>query len=274
MLAQIKEIKVIPMSALSIGTAQARTREVGKDLEELAANIKKVGLLQPIVVCPADNGRFEILTGQRRFLACQKLGMTEIPAAILVGKVSPEVAKAISITENMIRQDMVQRDYIDACTFLFEKYGSVKAVSDETGLPVRKVAEYVKFAQLIPELKEEVRTGKLDLKTALRAQKAAIATTNDAAPDVVLQFANEMKGLSGLQQDNIVKAASENPEAAPEVVIEAGRRQPRQKQIIVSVSDGMHSALQKFAEEEGTTQDDAAASLIGSALEAKGYLKA
>ena len=69
-MATVKEYLQIPLDSLEIGRGQARTREVYTGIAELADSIRKVGLLEPIVVCEGvQEGKYEILTGQRRFLA-------------------------------------------------------------------------------------------------------------------------------------------------------------------------------------------------------------
>ena len=153
-MAKIKGIKDIPLEDLVIGKGQVRVRDVGKEIDELADSISKVGLLEPIVVCPAEKaGKFQILTGQRRFLAHQQLRKKTIMALILDEPVDEMSAKALSLTENLIRRDLNSRDLIDACTALYKKYGSVQAVADETGLPHYKVAQYVKYERLPKELR-------------------------------------------------------------------------------------------------------------------------
>src|SRR5437867_3405081 len=83
-MARIQSIKDIPLDDLVIGKGQVRVRDVGKEIDELADSISKVGLLEPIVVCPAAKaGKYQILTGQRRFLAHQQLRKKTIMAVIL-----------------------------------------------------------------------------------------------------------------------------------------------------------------------------------------------
>jgi ParB family transcriptional regulator, chromosome partitioning protein len=143
-MARIKEVKEIPLSDLEIGKGQVRLRDVGKDIDELADSIRKVGLLEPIVVCEGQTpGKFEIITGQRRFLAHHELKKPTILSAILDEKVDEQTAKVLSVTENLVRRDLNSKDLIDACTFLFKRYGSIKAVAEETGLPRDKVSNYV-----------------------------------------------------------------------------------------------------------------------------------
>jgi len=76
-----KEIRDIPLEDLIIDKAQVRTTNVGAEIDELAESIRVMGLLEPIVVSPAEeDGKYEILTGQRRFLAHKKLKRPTITA--------------------------------------------------------------------------------------------------------------------------------------------------------------------------------------------------
>ena len=97
--ANIVEIKEIPLDDLVIGKGQVRVRDVGKEINELADSIAKIGLLEPIVVCETEeSGKYEILTGQRRFLAHKQLQLEKIKCCVLDGKVDETDAKIISIT--------------------------------------------------------------------------------------------------------------------------------------------------------------------------------
>src|SRR5262249_14124292 len=176
----------IPLSELVIGKGQVRLRDTGKEIDELAESIAKVGLLEPIVVCPADKpGQYEIITGQRRFMAHQQLGRDKIMAAIIDEKVDEMTAKVLSVTENLVRRDLNSRDLIDVCTALHKKYGSVAAVVEETGLPHNKVSDYVKYDRLQPELRVLVDQGEVNIKAALRAQDAVTAGGSYSADDAV-----------------------------------------------------------------------------------------
>ena len=156
-MASIVDFKEIPLGDLVIGFGQARTKEVARDIDELADSIAQVGLLEPIVVSPTENeGQYEIITGQRRFLAHKELNKETIWAAVLDEHVDEIMAKVLSITENLVRRDLHSGDLIDVCTYLYKHYGSIKAVCEETGLAQNKVSQYVKYDQLIPELKEMV----------------------------------------------------------------------------------------------------------------------
>ncbi len=268
---KIKEIKEIPMDKLTIGKGQVRVTHPEKDLEDLVSSIQKHGLLSPIIVAETSGGKYEILTGQRRFLACQTLGKTTIMAAILEGHVDEDEAKVISLTENLIRDDPIEADYIDACTSLFKKYGSVQAVADRMGIRPALVSEYLKYDVLPQPLQKMVDERQIPLRTALRANKAAMTDAGKVDVDQAVKFAQELKPMTGTQQEKVVKAAKKLKGQPFEKKIEAGRAQAQVTQILVTLGEEVHASLQQYASDEGTTQDDAAAGLIEAALNSKGY---
>jgi ParB family chromosome partitioning protein len=273
-MAKIKEVKEIPLKDLVIGKGQVRLRDVKKDVTELADSIRKIGLLEPIVVCPADKpGQYEIITGQRRFLAHQELKKSTILAAILDEKVDETTAKVLSISENLVRRDLNRRDLIDACTALYRKYGgSIQAVIDETGLPRSKVSEYVKYDRLNPKLRTLVDKGEVDLKAALRAQTAA-ELSGEIKTDEAVKLAKEMSQMSGVQQAKLVKQIGDEPAASVDDLIEAAKTSEKIIQINVQLGQVLHKALTTYAKDEGTTIDDAARTLIEEGLSGKGLLE-
>ena len=269
-MANMKEVQELKLEDLTIGKGQVRTK-VGEGIDELAESIRVLGLLEPIVVTPADKpGKYEILTGQRRFLAHKKLKMKTILAIVRTDKIDEGLAKGISVTENVMRVDLTKKELIDACTSLFKKYGSIKDVCDATGLPPSKVRLYVKYDRLVPKLKKLVDEGEVDMATALRAQDAASVTGTTNEKDAVV-FAKEMKAMSGAQQSRIIKERETNPEVPVDDVIESAKTGTKVTQVIVTLSSSVHSSLQTFAKAEGQNQDDAAAALIEESLQQKGF---
>jgi len=269
--AKIVGVREIPLSSLVIGKGQVRVRDVGRDIDELAVSIAKIGQLEPIVVCPAkEKDKYEILTGQRRYLACKQLKKETIWACVLDREVDETEAKVISVTENLVRRDLNRKDLIDACTTLFRKYGSIKDVATETGLPYSKVSLYVKYDRLAPTLKKLVDENAVDLKAALRAQDAASVTgTLNEAEAVIL--AKELTQMSGAQQASVVKKREEDPASDVSEVIEAAKTGEKITQVIVSLGAALHQSLKQYAKDEDTTIDDAASTLIEESLTGKGY---
>lgn len=273
-MAKILEYREIPLGDLKIGKAQVRTHEPGKDIEHLAASIEKQGLLQPIVVCESEEaGKWEILTGQRRFLAHKHLKRDTITAAILDERVDEAEAKAISITENLIRRALSGAELIDGITFLYNKYGSAKAVHEVTGIPYDDVRHYVKYPRLMTELKKLVDDGEVDVKVAVKAQDAVDVGDGKPRADDAIKLARDMGSMSDAQRRKLVKERKENPEISVDDAIEQARTGSKITQIIVTLTGDAHAGLQRFSKDHGVSQDEAAAGFIEEGLVGEGLLE-
>ena len=273
-MAKIMEYRDIPLDDLVIGKGQVRTQSPGRGIDDLARSIETQGLLQPIVVCAArDEGRWEILVGQRRFLAHKLLRRDSIAAAVMDERVSDGQAKAISITENLIRRRLSGKELKDGVLYLYNLYGSLKDVVEATGLPYEKVRDNVKYPRLIRELKDLVDEGTVDVNAALKAQDASTDEQGNVNPEDAIILAREMGPMSGPQRTRVVKERKRHPERPVEDVIEDAKTGSKVVQIVATVTQNTHSALQRFAREEDTNQDDAAVALIEEALVGRGLLE-
>lgn len=265
-----REVRSIPLSSLVVGKGQIRLRQVDASVDELAESIRKIGLLEPILVAPAkEGGKYEILAGQRRFLAASRLGLSEIEA-VISEQVDETRAKVISLTENMVRRDIVLADKIDACTALYKRYGSVRTVAEETGLPEREVSKYVKYDQLNPELKQLFDEGRLKLEDALAVQRAA-SVRGEFDPETAAKLAAEIPSMIGAQRDRLVKDLVAEPDRSVDDVIEDQKSNRRLVQMNIRLFVSVKERLDRFADIEGTTQEDAARQLIEEGLAAKGF---
>ena len=96
----------VSISDLSRNPYQPRQNFSEEKLEELANSIKKNGIIQPIAVRPSrsDPGRYEIVAGERRWLAAQKAGLHEIPVTVL--DLSDVESLEVAIVENIQRDDL------------------------------------------------------------------------------------------------------------------------------------------------------------------------
>ena len=96
----------VSISDLSRNPYQPRQNFSESKLNELASSIKKNGIIQPIAVRPkkSENGKFEIVAGERRWLAAQKAGLHEIPVTVL--DLSDVESLEVAIVENIQRDDL------------------------------------------------------------------------------------------------------------------------------------------------------------------------
>ena len=217
--AKIKGTEELSVNELVIDETQARIRGVSKEIDDLAESIRMHGLLEPIVVCTDPKGGYHVLMGQRRLLAHQKLGRTKILAAIIDEPVDQITAKVLSLTENLIRQDLDTKDVIDACTALYKKYGNAKAVAEATGLPYPKVLRHVKYDRLVPSMRALVDAGEVNIDMALRAQDASAANGNLIQAEAV-ELARQLAPLTGAQQRQILKMKQTHPERSARDLLE------------------------------------------------------
>lgn len=149
---KIIETKEVLVQDLAIGQTQARIRQVKEGIGELVDNIRIQGLIHPILIQETEllGYKYEVIAGQRRLLACMSLGHRTIRAEICE-KLPLEQTKIASVVENIIRKQLNPRDMIDACTYLYNQYGSIQAVADEMGVSRQIVSNNVKAAQFIGE---------------------------------------------------------------------------------------------------------------------------
>lgn len=273
-MATITKYREIPLDDLVIGKGQVRVRDVAKGLDDLVDSIRTQGLLQPIVVCPAREPRkWEILTGQRRFLAHKQLKEDRIAAAVLDERVDESEAKAISITENLVRRKLTGQELKDGIFHLYNRYGTIRDVVSKTGLPRDKVRDYVKYPRLITALKKFVDEGRVDVNAAVRAQDASEDASGNIDEAMATTLALEMDGMSDAQRRRVTKDRKENPDRPVDEVVERAKSPAKITQIIVTVTKDVRDAIEKVAAEAESSQDQAAVALIEEALTARGLIE-
>ena len=121
----------LKLSQLQPGKYQPRTRMDEGSLYELAESIKAQGVMQPILVRPVGPNRFEIIAGERRVRAAKLAGLDDVP--VLVKTVSDEAAAAMSLIENIQREDLNP----------LEEAQGLKRLTDEFGLTHEQAAQAV-----------------------------------------------------------------------------------------------------------------------------------
>lgn len=274
-MAKITDYRALALDDLVLGKFQARTNVSMDYVEELANSIDRLGLLQPIVVCEAtEKGQWEILTGQHRFLAHKRLKRDTISAAILDQRAPEAEAKAISITENLVRRKLSGKELVDGITYLYNHYGTQSAVVEATGLSLHAVRTHLKYPRLKAELRELVDNYTVKLQVALKAQDAATSDDGEVDIEDALKFARAMATMSGAQQKKLAERRARDPERDADELIERSKSADKVVQVITTVTADVHRALGRVSAEEGLNQDEAAALLIEEALAERGLLEA
>lgn len=157
----------VPIDKIDLAPEKnVRKTNLTKNLDELKDSMLLEGLLQPIVVAP-KNDRYELIIGQRRYLAAKELKWNEIPAIIMDGPIDKIKAIKMSIAENQHRVGLFDEDVTKACKALYDLYGSHKSVAKELGISEDDAADIIGLLDAPEEVKGYVRTGKLPKTKAI-----------------------------------------------------------------------------------------------------------
>ncbi|HMH17373.1 MAG TPA: ParB/RepB/Spo0J family partition protein [Burkholderiales bacterium] len=170
---------------LQRGRYQPRTKMDESSLQELAASIKKQGLMQPILVRPVERDRYEIIAGERRWRAAKIAGLAEVPA--LVRDVPDSSALAMALVEN------IQRENLNP----LEEAGGVQRLIGEFKLTHQEASEAIGRS----------RTATTNLLRLLNLQKAVQALVFDGKLE--MGHARALLALDGRQQESLARRVAD-----------------------------------------------------------------
>jgi ParB family transcriptional regulator, chromosome partitioning protein len=118
------ELREVEVTQIEPNPDQPRARFDAAGIDALAGSIGSVGLLQPLIVRPLDDGRYELVAGERRWRAAQKAGIARVPAVV---RTSPEDERLqAALIENMVREDLNPVEEARACAALVDDLGISK----------------------------------------------------------------------------------------------------------------------------------------------------
>lgn len=150
----------LPLAFLEKGLYQPRKVFDQEALEELAASIKVNGLIQPLVVRPKDQGRYEIIAGERRWRAAQLAGLSEV--ACLINNYSDAQAAAITTIENINRTDLNPIEEASAYQRLTDEFGYIhEEIAAIVGKSRVKITNTLRLLKLTTVVQELLITGEL-----------------------------------------------------------------------------------------------------------------
>lgn len=139
---------------------QTRRRISEESLKELADSIRSSGVVQPVVLRPGPNSRFQLIAGERRWLAAKRVGKTTIPA--IVRQVSNEQAMEITIIENLQREDLNPVEQARAFDRLSREFGlTQEQIATRTGKDRASIANFIRLLKLPLPVQEALEDGRL-----------------------------------------------------------------------------------------------------------------
>jgi ParB family chromosome partitioning protein len=217
-------VRDIPIDMIDRNPYQTRTQFDEAALNELADSIKVSGVIQPVTV-RNHAGRFQLITGERRWLASQRAGKQTVPA--IVRQVSNEQAMEITIIENLQREDLNAVEQARAFERLAREFGlTQEQMAQRTGKDRSSVSNFLRLLKLPPDVLTLVESNKLSFGHA----KALMALDS---PEAMLRLATRALQLSlSVRQ---LESASYNlmhPEPVlrkPEAVVDPNVREAEQQ---------------------------------------------
>ena len=200
--APMSKMLEIEISKIIPNPTQPRTEFNEEALDELADSIRQVGIIQPITVRKADDEKYIIISGERRWRAAQRADLTSLPA--YVREVDDENLHAMALVENIQRQDLnaieialgMQR-LLDECNLTQD------ALSEKVGKKRSSVANYLRLLKLPNEIQLALKEGLISMGHAKAIAGAPIEE------QVRLVKKCLKKGLSVRQTEELVRALNE-----------------------------------------------------------------
>ncbi len=221
---EASEIQVIniPLELIHTEGQSVRAMQDDDHVVELAMSISKHGLLEPIVVREADDGKYQLLAGFHRLAAFARLNKKTIPSYIYKNKETP--TKAIALIENIIRRDMSLEEEVDAVKVLTEvEELSPSSICDLLG----KSREWVMKRLSIPNFPVDVREELLDGRISLKVAETISQIKEDTFRKTVLN-STILQKLTARQVDELAHIYIETP--SMEDAIQEGEKAARQIQ--------------------------------------------
>ena len=211
----------IPLDEIDPNPFQTRSHVNADQLAELAASITANGVVQPVLVRPLANGRFQLIAGERRWRASQLAGKSTIPA--ILRQVSDEQAMEITIVENLQRADLNPMEQARAFDRLSREFHMTQEqMAVRTGKDRATVSNFLRLLRLPSSVQARVESGELSFghaRTLLafeHAEEIEKAAQRIAALSLsVRQTENYVQGL--LHPEKSKKEAKPTPPIDPNV---------------------------------------------------------
>ena len=155
-------ISEIPIQDIEANPNQPRREFDAEALQELAKSILEIGIVQPITLRQMENGKYQIIAGERRWRASQIAGLTQIPAYIRT--IKDENVMEMALVENIQREDLNAIEIALAYEHLMESSGMTQEkVSERVGKSRAAVANYVRLLKLPAQVQMALQNKEIDM---------------------------------------------------------------------------------------------------------------
>ena len=190
----------VPVGLLKPGRFQPRTRMDPQSIAELADSIKAQGLIQPILVRPVENGKYEIIAGERRWRASQLAGLTQVP--VVVRAVPDKSALAMALIENIQREDLNPLEEAAGIQRLIDEFDMThEAAAQAVGRSRSAVTNLLRLLNLSKAVQDLLMQGKIEMGHA----RALLAVSGSRQAELAHQIIS--RGMSVREAEQLVGQA-------------------------------------------------------------------
>jgi ParB family chromosome partitioning protein len=200
----------VPVNAVGPNPKQPRTRFDDDTIAALAASIREVGILQPLVVRRAGDGRYELIAGERRLRAAKAAGLASVPIVLRDSEDADLLREAL--IENIHREDLNPIEQAEAFRALLDELGlKQEELADRVGVSRSHIANTIRLLALPLDVQQLLADDKI---TAGHARAVLSLGDKDAMSSLAVRIAAE--DLSVRQTEDVVRRFVEAPEQAAE----------------------------------------------------------
>jgi ParB family chromosome partitioning protein len=206
---QASQPRELPVDLVQRGKYQPRRDMDPESLQELADSIKVQGVMQPILVRPISDKRYEIIAGERRWRATQLAGLESIP--VIVRNVSDETAIAMALIENIQREDLNPIEEAASLQRLQQEFElTQQEVATAVGKSRSTVANLLRLMSLEGDVRRLLEHGDLEMGHARALLALSGADQSQGARTVVA------RGMTVRQTESMVRSMLEKQANPPQ----------------------------------------------------------
>lgn len=211
-------INEVELSRIAPNPDQPRREFDSESLEELAASIREIGIVQPISLRQMPNGTYQIIAGERRYRAALIAGKETIPAYIRT--VEDEAVMEMALIENIQREDLNAIEIALSFKKLIEQYNlTQERLSERIGKKRTTIANYLRLLKLPAEVQIGLRDKLIDMGHA-----RALLSVESTAIQIELYKAIIAEGLSVRKVEEMARAMAQAPATAAKKVARSSAR--------------------------------------------------
>lgn len=218
----------IPLDQIDRNPFQTRTHVDEEQLAELAASITANGVVQPILVRPLANGRFQLIAGERRWRASQLASKKTIPA--ILRQVSDEQAMEITIVENLQRADLNPMEQARAFERLSREFHMTQEqMAQRTGKDRASVANFLRLLKLPATVQARVESGVLSFGHARALLAFEHAEEIEKAAQRIVSLSLSVRQTESYVQGVLYPERKEKKQPKPETPVDPNVRQAQEE---------------------------------------------